>query len=180
MTTTPVLRDRPVAVQRSQYRQLPLLVTLTAVLAGSVVPLSAEAGVLASAVRGSLAKRTAPMAFGKRAYGKPNDVVIDRAKHPQAAAHIDLAQKKGQPSVLHIDRTGAKARRQENLASVDRARKPAPDYQRDEYPPAFTRENAGGSSVRWISQKDNAGAGSTMRWQTDGLPDGAKIRVIVK
>lgn len=180
MTNTLVLGDTPVTALRPKLLHISLVVALVAVLAGAVVPPGAEAGVLASAVRGSLTKRATPMAFGQRANGKPHDIVIDRAKHPQAAAHIDLAQKNGQPSVLHIDRAGAKARRQENLASVDRARKPAPNYQRDEYPPAFTRENSGGSSVKWISQHDNAGAGATMRWQADGLADGTKIRVLVK
>lgn len=162
------------------FLRYPWATAFVVALTCATLPLIAEAGVFASAVRGALAKRAAPSAFGKRAYGKPNDVVIDRAKHPQAAAHIEQAQKKGQPSVLHLDRAGAKTRRQENLASIDRTRKPAPNYQRDEYPPAFTKENAGGTSVRWISGKDNAGAGATMRWQTDGLPDGAKIRVLVK
>jgi hypothetical protein len=152
-------------------------------LAGTVAPSPAEAGALASAARGAIAKRAAvppPMAFGKRAYGKPRDVVIQRSKHPQAAAHIEHAQKNGQPSILHIDRGGAAKRRPQAIGTVNRDRKPAPKYQRDEYPPAFTKEGGANSNVRWIRQKDNAGAGSTMRWQTHDLPDGSKIRILVK
>ena len=180
MTNKLVLRDTPLTAQRPKLLHISLVVALVAVLAGAVMPPGAQAGVLGSAVRGSLTKRATPMAFGQRAYGKPHDIVIDRAKYPQAAAHIDLATKNGQPSVLHIDRAGAKARRQENLASVDRTRKPAPNYQRDEFPPAFTLENSGGSSVKWISQHDNAGSGAALRWGADGLRDGTKIRILVK
>ena len=40
------------------------------------------------------------------AHGKPHDVVIQRSRHPQAAKHIDDAQRQGQPSVLYIATRG--------------------------------------------------------------------------
>lgn len=169
-------------------RTVPLVHVLAAAVATAlslaVAPSPAEAGALSSAAREAIAKRAAvpppPMAFGKRAYGKPRDVVIQRSKHPQAAAHIEHAQKNGQPSILHIDRAGAAKRRPQAIGTVNRERKPVRGYQRDEYPPAFTKEGGANSNVRWIRQRDNAGAGASMRWQTHDLPDGSKIRILVK
>ncbi len=155
-------------------------------LAGAGLPLPAEAGVLSNSVRSAITRRAVrsippqPMAFGKPAYGKPRDVVIERSRHPEAASHIEHAQKNGQPSVLHIDRPGAAERRAAATGTIDPKRKPAPRYERDEYPPAFTREGGANANVRFISPHDNRGAGSTMRAQTSDLPDGSKIRVIVK
>lgn len=168
---------------RTEIQRLVTAFAFALAIAGAMTPKVAEAGVLSSATRSAIARRAAasqPMAFGKRAFGKPRDVVIQRARHPQAAAHIEHAQKAGQPSILHIDRKGASARRPQAIGTVRRDRKPVSGYQRDEYPPAFTKEGGSGSSVQWIRQRDNAGAGSSMRWQTHDLPDGSKIRILVQ
>lgn len=111
--------------------------------------------------------------------GKPRDVVIKRSEHPEAAAHIDHAQRQGQPSVLHIDRAGAEARRRASTSSVHRETSPGPKFDRDEYPPAYTREGGANANVRFIPRGDNRGAGSSMSHQTRDLKDGDKIRVIV-
>ena len=111
---------------------------------------------------------------------KPRDVIIFRSKHPQAAAHIEHAQKTGQPTVLHIDRKGAGKRRAEAIGNINLNRRPAPRYERDEYPPAFTREGGSNANVRFINAHDNRGAGSYMSWQSRGMPDGSRIRVLVK
>ena len=134
-----------------------------------------NAGVLARGVaRGISKKLTTPAPVGK-----PKDVIVSRARHPQAAAHIDSAQRTGQPTVLHVDRAGANARRSESIGSVNRKTRPQAGFDRDEYPPAFTREGGSGSSVRFIGAHDNRGVGAAMRAQTRELKDGDKIRVIV-
>lgn len=115
----------------------------------------------------------------KAPLGKPTDVIIRRSQYPQAAAHIDAAQRNGQPTVLHIDRKGAAVKRTESIGTVNRNPKPRPGADRDEYPPAFTREGGSGADVRFIDAHDNRGAGSAMRAQTNNLPDGVKIRVLV-
>lgn len=158
----------------------PYATVLAAVLAvtGFSAPMSAEAGALFGAARSAIAKRAvkpAPQALTE----KPRDVIIRRSKHPEAAAHIEHAQKNGQPTVLHIDRAGAAQRRRESTGSVHRNPKPAPHYERDEYPPAMTRQGGHNANVRFINPHDNRGAGSSMRAQTQDLPDGSKIRVLV-
>lgn len=110
---------------------------------------------------------------------KPRDVIIRKSRHPEAAAHIEHAQKNGQPTVLHLDRAGAAARRSAATKQVNPKVKPAPGYERDEYPPAVTREGGFNSNVRFISPHDNRGAGASIRAQTKDLPDGSKVRVLV-
>lgn len=165
-----------------------LSAALAAVIAisGTTLPNRAEAGVLFGAVRGAIAKRAlrpAPQQAAKQAAqqaaGKPRDVIIQRSKHPEAAAHIEHAQKTGQPTVLTIDRAGAAQRRRESTGGVGLTNRPAPRYERDEYPPAMVKQGGSGASVRLISPHDNRGAGSSMRAQTRDLPDGSKIRVLV-
>jgi hypothetical protein len=148
---------------------------------------SVQAGGLFSAARQAAAKRAlappAATAAAKSAVpaapvGKPHDVIISRSRHPQAAAHIEHAQRQGQPTVLHIDRRGAAQRRIESTGSVDPQRKPAPHYERDEYPPALVREGGHNANVRYIDRHDNRGAGGTLAAQTRRLPDGARIRIL--
>lgn len=189
------------------YRHLGYLVLAVAV---AIAPSAIEAGSLARAVGKAATARLlsvgpAKAATGKGAvaaakvtgtkagnsisknareglsrYQKPRDVIISRAKHPQAAAHIEHAQKKGQPTVLHIDRSRAAERRTAAIGNVNSKRKPVSGYERDEYPPAFTREGGVNANVRFIDPHDNRGAGAVMRWQSRDLPDGSKIRVLVK
>ena len=151
-------------------------------IAGATLPTAAEAGGLLGAARGALAKRalkSAPQQASKQAADKPRDVIIQRSKHPEAASHIEHAQRNGQPTVLHIDRAGAPERRAAATGSVSLKHKPAPRYERDEYPPAMTKEGGHNANVRYINPHDNRGAGSSMRAQTRDLPDGSKIRVVV-
>lgn len=178
---------RVAGMGRGAFGRWVVLVLTGLVLVGGLgSPSTVEAGAWAGAVRNAIAKRsvaapqTQAMAFGKHAYGKPHDVIIHRSRHPQAAAHIEHAQRRGQPSVLHIGREGAGQRRAAAIGSVSSQRKPGRRFDRDEYPPAFTREGAGNASVRWIHQSDNRGAGASMAAQTRHLPDGSKIRVLVR
>jgi hypothetical protein len=140
-----------------------------------VSPELAQASSLGQTVSRSVARKL----LQKAPAGKPRDVLIRRSQHPQAAAHIDAAQRNGQPTVLHIDRKGAPNQRKQSTGTVHRNPKPSPGYERDEYPPAMTREGGSGSNVRFIDPHDNRGAGARIRAQTSDLPDGAKIRVLV-
>jgi hypothetical protein len=178
-----VRRIRKSISRQVACRVFAILCAVLPTLAVIIAPAPAEAGVASSVARRAMARGTsgAPQkAFGKRAFDKPHDVVIDRAKHPQAAAHIDHAQSHGQPTILHVERRNAAGRRGEAVGNVNPRNKPAPGYERDEYPPAFTREGGHNANVRFISPHDNRGAGASMGAQTRDLPDGAKIRVLVR
>ena len=161
-------------------------VVIALAAACAAIPADAVAGALFGAARGAVAKRSmkpspqqASQQAAQQATGKPRDVVIQRSKHPEAASHIEHAQKNGQPTVLHIDRPGAPERRAAATGSVSLKNKPAPHYERDEYPPAMTREGGHNANVRYINPHDHRGAGSSVRAQTRDLPDGSKIRVVV-
>jgi Deoxyribonuclease NucA/NucB len=150
--------------------------------AAQLAPAPAMAGPLLAAVRRAVARKAAQQSAARTASTnpeEPRDVIISRNRHPQAAEHIDYAQRQGQPSILHIDRAGASQRRAASTGSVDPHRKPAPHYDRDEYPPALVREGGGNANVRYIDRRDNRGAGGSMRAQTHDLPDGARIRVVI-
>lgn len=146
----------------------------------TISALPADARGLAGAANAALQRKAAQQAAQKAvADGKPKDVIIRRSQHPAAAGHIEHAQRHGQPTVLHVDRAGAEARRRASIGTVHRETRPAQGYDRDEYPPAFTREGGSNSNVRFIPAGDNRGAGSSMRQQTRDVKDGEKIRVLV-
>lgn len=151
---------------------------LLAMLAFASLP--ADARSLAGAARAALQRKATQEAAQKAVVqGKPKDVLIRRSQHPAAAEHIEHAQRHGQPSVLHVDRAGADTRRRASIGTVNRETRPARGYDRDEYPPAFTREGGSNSNVRFIPAGDNRGAGSSMRQQIREVQDGEKIRVLV-
>ena len=107
---------------------------------------------------------------------KTREIVVDAAKHPESAKHIKDAQAAGKPEVLTIDRAGAKERRAQ--ATRDTPTQPGKD--RDEYPPAMTKEGGQGASVRPVSSADNRGAGACIGNQCRNMPDGTKIRIRVR
>lgn len=156
-----------------------LLSTAACLLTEPVEARSVGSAAAAALRRRALARQAPKQSATKQPPDKPRDVVIHRSKHPEAAAHIDHAQRQGQPSVLHIDRGGAEARRRASTGSVHRDTSPGPKFDRDEYPPAFTRQGGPNANVRFIPRKDNRGAGSSMSHQTRDLKDGDKIRIIL-
>lgn len=114
------------------------------------------------------------------AAAKPRDVLVQRGRYPEAAANIEHAQRMGQPTILTLDRVNATQRRRASLQHIKRK----PDRlisgkDRDEYPPALTREGGFNANVRYINAGDNRGAGKAMERQVRDLPDGARIRVLV-
>lgn len=74
----------------------------------------------------------------------PKEVTIDANKHPEAARHVEDAQKAGKPDTLTVDRGGSKDRRREAMGGS----KPVKGKDRDEYPPAVTKEGGKGASIR--------------------------------
>lgn len=134
----------------------------------------ASAGSLASAAAKAAAKRMA-----KPFIGKPLDVFLRRTRHPQAAAHVEHAQRMGQPTVLTLDRANAHQRRAESLRHIRRKGSSPTGMDRDEYPPAMTREGGFNSNVRYIDRGDNRGAGKSIERQAHHLADGSRVRVLV-
>jgi len=59
---------------------------------------------------------------------------------------------------LHIDRENEELHRSQSLAGFPTK----PGYDRDEYPPAMSREGRTGARVRYVTPSDNRGAGATM------------------
>lgn len=104
------------------------------------------------------------------------EVIVSRAKHPEAAQHILDAQAAGQPDVLTIDRSVAPA----NRSASTNGPTGIPGKDLDEYPPAMFKEGGSRASVRAISMSDNRGAGASIGNQLRGLPDGTKIRIVVR
>lgn len=162
---------------------LSLLTTLALTGTQIALPPPAYAGSLFGVARGALAKRAVQPALRsaerQSLSSRPRDVIISRSRYAEAAEHIEHAQRNGQPSILHIDRSNAAGNRRESTGRVKLNPKPAPGYDRDEYPPAFTREGGHNANVRFIDPHDNRGAGASMRAQTHDLEDNARIRVIV-
>lgn len=146
---------------------------VTGGLTGLISAENAQAGSLAAAAGRGAAKSLAAR------FAKPRDVVISRSRYPQSAAHVEHAQRMGQPTVLTLDRAQASKRRYESLRHIGRKENSPAKMDRDEYPPAMTREGGFNSNVRYIDRGDNRGAGKHMERQARGLPDGSRIRLLV-
>ena len=97
-------------------------------------------------------------------------------KYPETAAHIKDAIANGKTDICTIDRNGAADRRKQSLANVPTKR----GYDRDEYPLAMCKEGGTGADIRYIKPSDNRGAGSYIGNKVEKLPDGAKVKIVVK
>lgn len=103
-------------------------------------------------------------------------VYVSRSKYPETVSHIEDSIAQGKPAVLTIDRKGAAQRRKEALMDIPSKT----GYDRDEYPPAMFKEGGTGASVRYISPKDNRGAGSCIGHQCKQYSDGDKVKIEIK
>ena len=123
---------------------------------------------------------------GKTSYGKSSenvvkgesevvDVKLSRKKYPESAQHIEEAIKEGQPDILTIDRRGASSRRKASLQGVNTV----PGLDRDEYPPAMSKEGGTGASVKLINPSDNRGSGPSISGKLRKYPNGTKYRIII-
>ena len=116
-----------------------------------------------------------PVSTSQQSQTAAKEIIVSRTDYPEAAKHIENAQRK-HPKVLTVKRSGKAARRREAL----RGKEPVKGKDRDEYPPAMFEEGGKGASVRPIDSSDNRGAGSCIGNQCRGLPDGAKVKIVVE
>ncbi|CCC86411.1 MULTISPECIES: NucA/NucB deoxyribonuclease domain-containing protein [Paenibacillus] len=98
------------------------------------------------------------------------------AKYPETAQHIKDAIAAGHSNTCTIDRDGADHNRELSLKGVPTRK----GKDRDEWPMAMCAEGGDGADIRYISPKDNRGAGSWVGHKLDDYPDGTKIEFIIK
>jgi RHS repeat-associated protein len=124
-----------------------------------------------SSVEPSSKKEVAPSdvgAPGGQKDGSATKVGISRERSPDALKHLEETGQTGKE--LTIDRSGAAARRRENVASTQTKS----GMDRDESPPAVFKESEE-ASVRHVPASDNRSAGAQVGNQIRKLPDGAKV-----
>jgi len=98
---------------------------------------------------------------------------IAESRYPKTADHIDDAARAGQPRRLTLERDGADERREEATAGTQSK----PGYDKDEYPPALSRQGGKGADVRLVPSSDNRGAGASMGNQLRRYCDGQRFRL---
>ncbi|MGG1940030.1 NucA/NucB deoxyribonuclease domain-containing protein [Paenibacillus polymyxa] len=98
------------------------------------------------------------------------------SRYPETGAHIRDAIAAGHSAVCTIDRDGAEENRKESLKGVPTKK----GKDRDERPMAMCSEGGKGANVKYISPKDNRGAGSWVGHKLDKYEAGRKVEFIVK
>ncbi|MGG1650586.1 nuclease [Paenibacillus sp. NRS-1783] len=98
------------------------------------------------------------------------------AKYPETAQHIKEAIADGHSSICTIDRDGADSNRDASLRGVPTKK----GKDRDEWPMAMCSEGGEGADIKYISPKDNRGAGSWVGHKLDDYADGTRVEFIVK
>ena len=133
---------------------------------------SAREGVVDAVVPDRLA-REAPVT--NRTCDRTRRVVVvdlrDRA-HRHVLDHAHDAIRAGHPRRLHIDRAAADRHRDEATNGV----RTRPGFDRDEYPPAMSREGGRGADVRLVRSRENRSAGASMGAQLERYCDGQRFR----
>jgi hypothetical protein len=105
----------------------------------------------------------------------PKEIQVSKGEYPEAAKNIEDAQAAGHPEVVTVDREGSRERRKQALKGT----KAEAGKDRDEYPPAVSKEGGAGSQVRTINPADNRGAGASMGNQIRKVPNGGRIKIKV-
>lgn len=118
----------------------------------------AAVGLAAVAVLGSGALVVTHDAPSCRTQAHPAVVDLDNRRHIHVLDHAWDTIDKGHPQVLHLDREGADENRQQSLRGIPTK----PKHDRDEYPPAVSREGGRGAHVRYVGSRENRSAGSVM------------------
>jgi GNAT superfamily N-acetyltransferase len=104
------------------------------------------------------------------------EIVVSRKVFGEAAQHMAEAIRADYPEVLTINRPGAKANRKAALRGVKKVR----GKDLDEYPPAMFSEGGAGASVKAMNHSDNRALGAYIQRACRGLPNGAKITLVIK
>jgi RHS repeat-associated protein len=104
---------------------------------------------------------------------RPATWTVDAIEHPDSAIHA--AEQGGEGMMVTLDRAGAAARRAANLHNIETI----PGLDRDEFPPAIFKEGAN-ADVKHIIAGDNRGAGSSMRHQLRGIPNGGRVMMTIE
>lgn len=127
--------------------------------------------------------------FGDTARCKRQDrsviVNLDNARHRHILDHAwDAIQgderqsvprsRDGQPerALLHIDRAESDLHRSQSLKGIPTKE----GFDRDEYPPAMSREGGRGADVRYVDSSENRSSGSVMGRQLSGFCEGQPFR----
>ncbi len=97
-------------------------------------------------------------------------------RYPETALHIKEAVAAGHSDTCTIDREGADNNRDLSLRGVDTKK----GYDRDEWPMAMCAEGGEGADIKYISPKDNRGAGSWVGHQLSDYPDGTRVQFIIE
>ncbi len=132
--------------------------------------LAAAAVLGATAGGGALVSDDGPSCLSQE---KPAVVDLDDRKHARVLDHAHDAIREGHPRRLHLDRDGAEENREQSLRGIPTKR----GYDRDEYPPAVSREGGRGADVRYVESQENRSAGSVMGRQLRAFCDGQSFEL---
>ncbi|WP_053226366.1 excalibur calcium-binding domain-containing protein [Solirubrobacter soli] len=102
-------------------------------------------------------------------------VVVSLTKYPHIADHVRDAIGIGLPVILHIDRGHADEHRAASTDDLPAKR----GYDRDEYPPAMSREGGERADVRYVKSSENRAAGASMGGQLRRYCNGQAFRLKV-
>jgi len=102
-------------------------------------------------------------------------VRLDDDRFPLTTDHILDAIRAGERRLLHLDRRHADQHRAEATRGIPTKA----GYDRDEYPPAVSREGGRGADVRYVPSSDNRGAGSALGNQLRRYCNGQAFRIRV-
>ena len=94
-------------------------------------------------------------------------------KFPQTAESYAVGGRRGR--LLTVDRAGTDARRREALSAAE----PRIGFDRDEFPPAFTRQGGTGALITYVSPAENRAAGAFLGRSVRGLDDGQRFLFLV-
>nr|WP_276322905.1 NucA/NucB deoxyribonuclease domain-containing protein [Paenibacillus polymyxa] len=108
--------------------------------------------------------------------GETVQLEFPSTKYPETAQHIKEAIAAGHSNTCTIDREGADHNRELSLKGVPTKK----GKDRDEWPMAMCSEGGEGADIKYISPKDNRGAGSWVGHKLDEYADGTKVEFIVK
>lgn len=98
-----------------------------------------------------------------------------RASNTPEAAATAIEARERRWGLLTVDRANQNARRAEALRGIPRR----PGFDRDEFPPAVTRQGGVGATVRYIDPSDNRAAGASLAATTRNLSDGQHFVYLV-